>query len=1422
LQKTEALQAIEYTVEDIKSNLQDLVNAHGDLAYAFARSFLNATLPRIPIKEKLNLLDELMANTPYGNEVQDLKAIYLVNLQEVERPLELCSSPNQYSMIGESLALGIYRDQNRAVDLASSLDLVSSNYGLDTPGVEQRASYQVLRQTESFKDLWEETEVERPLACLHSRLDNLPLNETDQGLALVDSVNANTNSLSMVPQYKFKWNEAAGRTTPLVDIMDKEKRQLSVRELNQAAYIARAQGDMERYTAIVELALEDSWGSYFIYRSAIYHAWQTKDNVLADKALVRLREEIPRGHPIFQYYNIINEQVFQGEEVFKAQLQELDLGDLTDPALLGMFAGLAQDVQLYDMAEKWVQKGLSSYPQDGSLRYQQAQIHISRHENAPAAAILKKLTKEFPGSQQFVSDLLIVQDSVLTKEDFPAQQESPHDKFARFGDPIGDADYLLKMKLPQAEIDTFSSDAVTLLHRYSIVLDDVDKYQTRVRHTFQIRTKNGVNQYNKQVISFSPNNGIPVLRAARMLTPEGEIIDIPDSEILIRAPVDEDSDVSDSREMVIPFGGLEPGCIIDIVVDRNGWTNLINGMSLSYDFHYGIPTKTSIFEYWHSPDQAVTVIKSENMPPSEVIEESGVERHTLQDLLPVDSVDFIRDYRKTYPYVALSTFQSWGNVANSYGQKFWLTAKPTEKITALADKICADAEADSEKEKVEAVYRYLKDNISGLAVELGSGRYVPSTPEEVLQRRWGDCKDMSCLMISLLESVGVQARPVLVATTGSLPPRQDFPDLYSFNHMIVQANGISSDYYCDPINGLACAEDLPVTSEGNLGLHLHRDGEFDLTPVQGRNWGKTGFEIMVDVYPQENGHLRFEVIGSFNGRTAEFPRQYLAYQDSNLTKGIIGAVLGYGMHDEVHMENWDYPGQACADLELKASFLDTIWSSPSANEGMLMYYAETSDWWGWPDTENRKYMVDLPSIFDNRLTLRLHEVGDWVPTEDIPEYKVDNDLFKAQVKKEKKEKDGQEWIEVSQRFALTENHIPVDRMQEVTDGIFRFKFHSRRLFRFRRALDEDKKNKISKFVMANPNDLGFLTRSAYNILGSDMGGSGQEGRDRRKFVGELVEPMGDSLTDHPQLGGLLVASYVKDNQWLAADSLCSQILEKNPAENYIINISASIKQELGDLEASAQLLEQLNQVSGSAEDSFRLMVVYVALEDDEKLTSQLDRLELMGVKLKPRDLLLIRLQGCYMASDFDRAQETLNTMEGYFEPEVVAEMKAEHLVQSHQYDKAIEPYLASWKKQPTNPGYCNNLAWCLAMTGVDLGKAEELARAASNLSLDATASKHTLATVLSRRKEWKEAAAIFEETFTSDDRPDSRLVNGLFLGLCRHSQGREDEAREIWSDLEGLIVEEYWTGALDRCQELDKDGKNPWISVFPDLGEDNE
>jgi tetratricopeptide (TPR) repeat protein/transglutaminase-like putative cysteine protease len=132
------------------------------------------------------------------------------------------------------------------------------------------------------------------------------------------------------------------------------------------------------------------------------------------------------------------------------------------------------------------------------------------------------------------------------------------------------------------------------------------------------------------------------------------------------------------------------------------------------------------------------------------------------------------------PTIAWTNFKSWEEVGGWYRGLEKDRTAPDEEIKAKVAELTAGK--TTEEEKVRAVYGYVATQIRYIGVAFGVGRYQPHRAEDVMQNRYGDCKDKHTLLASMLEVLGLHPDAVLIGA--GIRFNEAVPSPAAFNHLI--------------------------------------------------------------------------------------------------------------------------------------------------------------------------------------------------------------------------------------------------------------------------------------------------------------------------------------------------------------------------------------------------------------------------------------------------------------------------------------------------------------------------------------------------------------------------------------------------------------------------------------------------------------
>ncbi|MCW5667588.1 MAG: DUF3857 domain-containing protein [Piscinibacter sp.] len=166
------------------------------------------------------------------------------------------------------------------------------------------------------------------------------------------------------------------------------------------------------------------------------------------------------------------------------------------------------------------------------------------------------------------------------------------------------------------------------------------------------------------------------------------------------------------------------------------------------------------------------------------------------------------DYFK-WRMLQVSEFADWNEVARWAAALFPPVASVPDELEALLAKL---AKLPTESARVAAALRWVQGEIRNFSVSIGESSHRPHPPDFVLARRYGDCKDKTYLLLTLLRRLGVEATPMLVALQGPRAPAKVLPSPWPFDHVVVKARVDGTTVYLEPTSSLQTA-DLTVIAQ---------------------------------------------------------------------------------------------------------------------------------------------------------------------------------------------------------------------------------------------------------------------------------------------------------------------------------------------------------------------------------------------------------------------------------------------------------------------------------------------------------------------------------------------------------------------------------------------------------------------------------
>lgn len=286
------------------------------------------------------------------------------------------------------------------------------------------------------------------------------------------------------------------------------------------------------------------------------------------------------------------------------------------------------------------------------------------------------------------------------------------------------------------------------------------------------------------------------------------------------------------RTVVIPARGLEVGDVLSVAVSYKSKPYIVGTKPEELQpIVAPFPIARLERRFLIADDIQVRWKLSPTISPAKITKLDGMTEHLFvaSDLKPLAETKYA-PARFKLPLIQVSGYASWGEVADQLTPLFETARKlePSSSLEVEADRIAAEAKDPAAR--MLAALKLAQERVRYVALLLDEGAYVPSTADETWERKFGDCKGKTALLLALLDRLGIEAEAMLISTSLDDRLGDQLPSLYLFDHVIVRADLGGKSYFLDATNyGQRTAEEL-ATAPHLHGLPLRPGSELEALP----------------------------------------------------------------------------------------------------------------------------------------------------------------------------------------------------------------------------------------------------------------------------------------------------------------------------------------------------------------------------------------------------------------------------------------------------------------------------------------------------------------------------------------------------------------------------------------------------------------
>lgn len=234
------------------------------------------------------------------------------------------------------------------------------------------------------------------------------------------------------------------------------------------------------------------------------------------------------------------------------------------------------------------------------------------------------------------------------------------------------------------------------------------------------------------------------------------------------------------------------------------------------------------------------------------------------------------------------SFQSW----KSFGNWFYHLYTEADNLpsSAFEKSIQLRSQSLEPKEKIRQLYAWLQEYTRYVAILPGISGWRPHSIESIFQNRYGDCKDLSILLATMLSKAQIPAYPVLIKTRDEGVLLRDLPNP-DFNHVMVVVPLANDTLWLECTADYLAAGEIPWADEGcDVLVVKPTGGEIWRTPESSasQNTWQTTIHGSISVI----GDLSFSGRLRATGEVANSLRNYLNDQKTTDQKRWLSNRLG--------------------------------------------------------------------------------------------------------------------------------------------------------------------------------------------------------------------------------------------------------------------------------------------------------------------------------------------------------------------------------------------------------------------------------------------------------------------------------------------------------------------------------------------------
>ena len=403
-------------------------------------------------------------------------------------------------------------------------------------------------------------------------------------------------------------------------------------------------------------------------------------------------------------------------------------------------------------------------------------------------------------------------------------------------------------------------------------------------------------------------------------------------------------------------------------------------------FHEEYPVKEQVFEF-KVPDWLQVDFKLMNFEGYKIEKTKTAKKNYTSHVFVMKGVPPLKSEYKnigiayTHPHIIIQihSFENKGESLKGFdkvddvyawnNRLYNMAGNQPETLKSILPKIINGKTTDTDK--IKAIYYWMQDNIRYIAYEDGYSGYIPASAQDILSKKYGDCKGMANLLTELLKLSGYDARFTWIGTR-LLPYPQNIPALCVNNHAITTLYLGGKEYFLDATEKYAPIGENAFRIQGKEAM-IAKGDKFEIKQVPAANAKDHSIVTRAD-FNLSGDVLSGKVKVVFNGN--ERTTFHQVFQDMPVTsqEEFLNGLMEFG-NDNMQaskiktsdLQNRELPVQVEGEVDLSNN-VNTISGDKYIS---LDFFPKTLERYMPDEKRTRGYDFDYVLTYDDEISLTI-------------------------------------------------------------------------------------------------------------------------------------------------------------------------------------------------------------------------------------------------------------------------------------------------------------------------------------------------------------------------------------------------------------------------------------------------------------------